>query len=172
MSLRTPLAIALTLGLASSALAIEVPARFQVDYKRCEKVVLDQHPGKIVKVELKREKGRHVFEFDVEGNDKTWDVECDARSGKIIEVEQEVAGPDSPLFKEKARITLEQARAIALKKYPGTIVETEYEIESDGSASYEFDIARKNGKEIKVEVDATSGRIVEANRELWQSGKE
>ena len=26
--------------------------------------------------------------------------------------------------------------------------------------------------EMKVEVDATSGKIVEANRELWQSGKE
>jgi hypothetical protein len=53
-------------------------------------VVLEQHPGKIVKVELKRENGRPVFEFDVEGSDKTWDVECDARSGKITEVEQEV----------------------------------------------------------------------------------
>lgn len=79
---------------------------------------------------------------------------------------------DSPVFKEKARISLEEAKAIALKKYPGTIVETEFEIEADGSASYEFDIARKNGKEMKVEVDATSGKIVEANRELWQSGKE
>jgi hypothetical protein len=75
------------------------------------------------------------------------------------------------VFKEKARISLEEAKAIALKKYPGTIVETEFEIEADGSASYEFDIARKNGKEMKVEVDATSGKIVEANRELWQSAR-
>ena len=72
--------------------------------------------GKIVKVELKRENGRPVFEFDVEGSDKTWDVECDARSGKITEVEQEVVSADSPQFKEKARISLEEAKAIALKK--------------------------------------------------------
>ena len=173
MKLRPLIATLLaTFGLSQSAFAIEAPARFKSEYARCEKVVLEQHPGKIVKVELKRENGRPVFEFDVEGNEKTWDVECDARSGKSTEVEQEVAGADSPVFKEKARISLEEAKAIALKKYPGTIVETEFEIEADGSASYEFDIARKNGKEMKVEVDATSGKIVEANRELWQSGKE
>ncbi|WP_204369055.1 PepSY domain-containing protein [Methylocucumis oryzae] len=52
------------------------------------------------------------------------------------------------------------------------VVEVEYEIEPDGKASYEFDIKTKDGKEMKVEVDATSGEIVEANSELYQVGKE
>jgi uncharacterized membrane protein YkoI len=64
------------------------------------------------------------------------------------------------------------ARKIALDKYPGEIVEVEYEIEPDGAASYEFDIRSKDGKEMKVEVDATTGKIVEANPEHFQVGKE
>ena len=45
----------------------------------------------------------------------------------------------------------------------------EYEIEEMGQASYEFDSdTDKTGKQIKVEVNATSGNIVEAKRELWQ----
>ena len=64
------------------------------------------------------------------------------------------------------------ARKTALAAYPGDIVEVEYEIEPDGAASYEFDIKTKDGKEFKVEVDATTGKIVEANQEFYQIGKE
>ena len=51
-------------------------------------------------------------------------------------------------------------------------MEAEYEIESDGRASYEFDIKTDKG-EIKLEVDAASGKIVEDNeKEIYQIGKE
>jgi uncharacterized membrane protein YkoI len=48
----------------------------------------------------------------------------------------------------------------------------EYDIEEGGKATYEFDIATKDGKEMKVEVDASSGKIIEKNLELWQVGLE
>ena len=70
------------------------------------------------------------------------------------------------------KIGVEEARKVALEAHPGEVVELEYEIEADGAASYEFDIKTKEGKEIKVEVDATSGKIVEANSEVYQIGKE
>jgi len=51
-------------------------------------------------------------------------------------------------------------------------VETEYEIESDGNASYEFDIKTDKG-EIKLEVDAATGKIIEdKQKEYYQIGKE
>ena len=59
-----------------------------------------------------------------------------------------------------------------MAKHAGTVVETEYEIEPDGKASYEFDIAGTDGKEYKVEVDATTGKIVEENVEVYQVGQE
>jgi uncharacterized membrane protein YkoI len=59
-----------------------------------------------------------------------------------------------------------------VKAAPGEIVEVEYEIESNGNASYEFDIKTDKG-EVKLEVDATSGKIVEEKQtEIYQIGKE
>lgn len=158
--------------LAVPAFADDAPPKTKISLEQCEKTVLGKFPGKVVKVELKREHGTPVFEFDVQGADKAWDIECNAKTGKITEEEQEVANAEDPLFKAKAKLSADEAKAIALKKFPGEVVETEYEIESNGAASYEFDIKTKKGKEMKVEVDATSGKIVEANQELWQRGSE
>jgi uncharacterized membrane protein YkoI len=156
----------------SAAAADVAPPKTKISVDQCEKTVLEKYPGKVVKVELKIENGEHVFEFDVQGKVKVWDIECNAVSGKITEEEQEVANGDDPLFKAKTKVSLDAAKEIALKQYPGVIIETEFEIESDGAASYEFDIKTKEGKEMKVEVDATTGKIVEANEEIWQRGSE
>lgn len=52
-------------------------------------------------------------------------------------------------------------------------METEYEIESNGDASYEFDIKTPDGKELKMEVDAATGKIVEnGEEEIYQIGKD
>ena len=51
----------------------------------------------------------------------------------------------------------------------GKIVETE----EDGTPTYEFDILTQGGKvEMKVEIDAVTGKLVEADHELVQIGKE
>lgn len=146
----------------------------KVDMESCLKAALAKRPGQVVKLESKEERGVQIYEFEVLGADgKSWELECDATSGKIVEEEEEVSGTDNPAFKAKAKISLEQAKQTALRAYPGKIVETEYEIESNGDASYEFDIKTKAGKEVKLEVDAVSGKIIEDGQtELYQIGKE
>lgn len=162
-------AVMMTSALGTAAVRAETNAGIDA----CVATIGAKYPGKVVKVERKIEKGEAVYEFDVRGTDgKMYDIECSAKTGQITEVEEEVETPDHPRFKEKVKIGLEKAKEIALKKHPGRIIEIEYEIESDGAASYEFDIVGKDGKEIKVEVDATSGEIVEANEEFWQIGVE
>lgn len=143
-------------------------------FEKCMQAALDERPGQIVKVEFKNEDGAHMYEFDIRGTDGSdWDVECNAHRGLVSEVEREVDNVNQPLFKAKAKISEAEARKIALAIYPGEITEVEYEIEANGSASYEFDIDTTiAGQEMKVEVDATSGEIVEANREIWQVGVE
>jgi len=143
-------------------------------FDKCLAAALAERPGDIVKVEFKNEEGSHMYEFDIRGVDGSdWDVECNAHRGLVSEVEREVENVNHPLFKAKMKISEADARKIALAIYPGTITEVEYEIEPNGAASYEFDIDTKiAGQEMKVEVDATSGEIVEANRELWQIGLE
>lgn len=139
---------------------------------KCVKAALTKHEGKIVKTEFKSENKKGVYEFDIESADGTaWDIECDAKSGKIIEVEQEVKADDAK-FKAAAKVSEADAKATALAAHPGTVVETEYELEADGKASYEFDILEADKEEIKVEVDAATGKIVEVSYEEYQIGKD
>ena len=145
----------------------------KVGMETCLKAALAKQPGTVVKLEFKIERGVPIYEFDIESKDgKAWDIECDANTGKITEVEQEVRNVDDPAFKAKMKINEAEARKIALKAYPGEIKEVEYEIEENGDASYEFDIVTKDGKEMKVEVDASTGKIVEVSEEIYQIGRE
>ncbi len=139
---------------------------------KCTKAALTKHEGKIVKVEYVTQKKIGFYEFDIESADGTaWDVTCNAKIGKITEVEQEVKADDAK-FKAAAKVSEADAKATALAAHPGTLAETEYEVEADGKASYEFDITEADKEEIKVEVDATTGKIVEVSYENYQIGQE
>jgi uncharacterized membrane protein YkoI len=139
---------------------------------KCVKAALTKHEGTIVKTEFKSEKKTGVYEFDIESADGTaWDIECDAKTGKITEIEEEVKIDDTR-FKALAKVSEADAKATALAAHPGTVTEVEYELEPDGKASYEFDILEADKEEIKVEVDATTGKIVEVSYEEYQVGKE
>jgi len=60
-----------------------------------------------------------------------------------------------------AKLTLPQARQIALKEYPGKIISEELEKESGGSGlRYSFDISNQKATH-EVGVDAKTGAILE-----------
>lgn len=63
--------------------------------------------------------------------------------------------------KKKAKITLEEARTIALKRVAGTVVEEELEKEK-GRLQYAFDIKDSEGKIWDVEIDAITGEVLRA----------
>lgn len=139
---------------------------------KCVKAALSKHDGKIVKLEMKSEQKVSMYEFDIESVDGTaWDIECNVKTGKITEVEQEVKADDAK-FVALAKVSEADAKATAIAAHTGNVVEVEYELEPDGKASYEFDIAEADGEEIKVEVDASTGKIVEVSYEVYQIGKE
>ena len=61
----------------------------------------------------------------------------------------------------QAKVTLDEARAIALKARPGHIADQELEKEAGGSGlRYSFDI-KSHGKVVEVGVDAANGKILE-----------
>ena len=140
----------------------------------CMKAALAKHPGEVLTLEAEISGGKAQYEFDIKGADgKEWEVECLAKSGKVIEEEVEVANADAPEFKTKAKITLDEAKATALAKFPGEVVETEFSIEASGNPSYEFDIKTKDGKEMEVEIDAVTGKLEEeSEQEIYQIGVE
>ncbi len=81
-----------------------------------------------------------------------------------------VAATDSGALKGhelagKARVSLAQARAIALRARPGSITDQELEKEGGGSGlRYSFDIASA-GKTYEVSVDARTGEVLENSHE-------
>jgi uncharacterized membrane protein YkoI len=67
--------------------------------------------------------------------------------------------PVSPKLAKKAKITMEAAREIALKRIPGTVLEGELE-KGKGKLVYSFDIRTADNKIMEVNVDAKTGEIV------------
>ena len=62
---------------------------------------------------------------------------------------------------KRAKISIAQARAIALKAHPGKIIDEELEKEKGGSGlRYSFDIA-SHGKTYEVGIDAMTGKVLE-----------
>ena len=65
----------------------------------------------------------------------------------------------------EAKLTIDEARAIATKAYPGTIVEEELEHKRGGSGlRFSFDI-RANHVTHEVAVDAKTGDVLQNSRE-------
>jgi uncharacterized membrane protein YkoI len=167
-------AAVLTAAFAASAMAEhgEMKPKSFDSLGKCVKAALSKHDGKIVKLEMKSEKKTAIYEFDIESADGTaWDIECNVQTSKVTEIEQEVSADDAK-FVALAKVSEADAKATALAAHPGNVVETEYELEPNGKASYEFDIQEADGEEIKVEVDAGTGKIVEVSYEVYQIGKE
>jgi len=151
------LAFALTSALFVAPALHAAPKESALD--TCVKASLAKHPGKMVSLSSEIEDGKFQFEIDIKGDDGSgWEVECDARTGKINRFEREIKD-SSPEFKDKAKLSQEAAIKAALDKYPGKIVNTEYDIEDDGEISYEFIIKTDAGKTIEIEVDAVSGKL-------------
>ena len=64
-----------------------------------------------------------------------------------------------------AKVTIDQARSIALKAHPGTITDEELEKEKGGSGlRYSFDI-KSGGRVYEVGVDAQTGDVLENSKE-------
>ena len=144
-----------------------------VKVEQCLDAAFDTIEGHARKLEFKIEGDDPIYEFDIESikDGFTYNVECNAEEGYVIEIEKEVDEND-PTFKANAKISIDQARVNVLGIHPGRIVSEEREIGMDGTFTYEFDIQTNAGYEIKVDVDAVSGKIEEANFELYEIGME
>jgi uncharacterized membrane protein YkoI len=161
-------AVIAALFLAPSAFAAD---KFTGKLETALKAAQAKHPGDVNSLEAELDKGKAIYEFDIQGKDgKEWEVEVDASTGKVTEENQEVKDASDPLFKAKAKITQDEAKKIALAKHAGEVVESEFKIESDGNPSYEFDIKSSDGKEWEIEVDAVTSKIVGEQEEVYQIG--
>jgi len=124
-------------------------------------IALLKVPGEIIKIEQDDSK----YEVKVLSEGKKYELEIDAYTGAVKEIDSGNLDDDDdknnnqdkdkkPDKKsEKMKLTMDDARKIALSKANGKIVEEE----SDDD-SYEFEI-QFNGKEYTIEINAYTGKI-------------
>jgi len=115
------------------------------------KIALDKANGTVMEEKLDDDE----YKFEIHLNGKKYEIEVYADTGAITEYEVEDLDDDKDVAKksEKAKLTMDDARKIALSKANGKIVEEE--VDDD---SYEFEI-QFNGKEYVIEINAYTGEI-------------
>jgi uncharacterized membrane protein YkoI len=78
----------------------------------------------------------------------------------VLSASVAIAYPGEDLAKQ-ARITMDQAAAIAQHARPGTVTDKELEREAGGSGlRYSFDVAA-HGRTYEIGVDAVTGKVLE-----------
>lgn len=158
-------------AMIGNAAAMEPLPKTNVSMEDCMVAAQRVYPGEVVEVEMELEDGAPRYDFEIEGPDgRTAEVECDAMTGKIVEVEWENDEMDVDAFLQRAKVTPWQARKSALDRVPGKVTEMELETASTGQISYEFEIMTRDGTEFDVEVDAISGKVIEVEQDVYEIG--
>ncbi len=152
----------------------EVP---NTGFAGCATKVLAKYPGYLLSVEAEgNNKGDFFYEFDVfmkdrsnPKNSKEVEVECNPKTVELTDAEEEVNVTDER-FKKLSKLSKNQAEKIASDSISGKIVDREYAIEN-GKPVYEFDVIdEKTKKEIEIEIDGITGKILEKEFEYFEVG--
>jgi uncharacterized membrane protein YkoI len=147
-----------------TAHAFDMPET-KVTMEQCLSAALAAQAGVVRKLQLEIEDGKPVYEFAIRNKQgETWELECDATTGEIVEAERD-SSPDDPVWKKNAKLLPKQATEIAVKANPGKVKGTEREIWGNGRAVWEVEIVDAAGKEIEVHVDAQTGEILSVEHE-------
>jgi len=151
----------------------KIPVNIKMtDIDKCVSAALGKYPGHILTMESEVEDNRVVYEFDIKTKaGQEIEIECDAFNHTLGDFEVELAG-DDPKFTSAVKLSEQEAKDIALKKYNGKVVDVEYAMENN-VPTYEFDIFVKDkGHEFEVEVNGLTGEIIETEIELYDIGLE
>lgn len=152
-----------------------------------EQTIVDQYGGEITEIELEKERGRVVYEIEVHDGKTEYDLLVDADTGEVLRekiddrsdnvyddhdddqhkqkesskpvVTEKKADDQKGAKTEEKLLTKEEAEAIALKQFDGTIKELEL-YEDDGRMLYEIEL-RNGNQEADIEIDAKTGEVLE-----------
>lgn len=145
--------------------------------EHCLGAALDSKAGEVKAVEMELINQVPVYEFTIVMADKSeWEVACNAMTGKVIAIEEDAVadtGNEEQVkaeFDRRARVSEEQARAIALRAHPGEVDEVERKLTAAKVPVYEIEITMSNGVKREVEVDALSGLIIGVEEEIYAIG--
>ena len=166
---------ALTLGASqlASANPIAIP-NTKVSMEACMNAALQARAGHIKELAMELENGVPLYEFEIKATDnKVWEVTCNAMTGTVAEIEEEVEDASEQVLKAKfeqaAKISEARAKDIALNAHPGQVLEVERELEATEGPVYEVKV-KTVSKELSIEVSAITGKIVEVEEDVYEIG--
>jgi uncharacterized membrane protein YkoI len=151
------------------ATARKVLAAAKIDLQKAIQTAQAKVPdGKLLEAETEVEEGKNIFEVSFLVGDKIREVDVDAATGAVLEVEDSKADADEIADAKKllgaSKTTFAQAIATALDKVKdGKPFEVELDSE-DGKTIIEVELLSGN-KIMQVEIDAVTGKVLEVEEE-------
>ncbi|MGN8644782.1 PepSY domain-containing protein [Gracilibacillus sp. HCP3S3_G5_1] len=167
------------------------PASAYLSKEEAEEKIANQFSGEITELELEEENNQKVYEVEIKGTDRDYELKIDAETGEILllneknvtqknedttndrdnvdQQEKHTAKEDDHETEQQADhsnntlISAEEARTIATNEYPGSITDFELD-EDDGRYQYEIEIKTDNG-EVDLEIDAYTGSIISISKD-------
>lgn len=136
----------------------------KISYEKAKEIVLKEKKGSISEMELEQEAVGWVYEAEVKSKGKEYDYKINADTGEVTKMHEDDSNDDGKVNQNQVKVTMEEAKKIALKEVKGEVNEAELE-NDDGQAVYKFEIRTEDGREAEVEISAESGETVKTEWE-------
>lgn len=165
---RTPPLISTPLEMSAGSMS--TTAASDAGIESCAKAALARMPGTLLRATLRSTTEGRIWEFTIRrAAGKPQELLCADAAGTLAEPEAQSTSEADPGFKAAAKIDVATAEARALEAKPGTVEHMERRLGAEGLARYRIAISNDEGR-YRVDIDASSGELVEVSRELLQIG--
>ncbi len=136
----------------------------KISPEEAKKIALKQVNGTIIEEKLDDDDNRLLYEFEILTSDnRKVEVKVDAMNGEVLKLEQDDRydddDDDNKHQNVSTKISLDEAKKLALAEVNGTITEAELD-NDDNRLLYEIEILTSNDREAEVKVDATNGKVL------------
>lgn len=128
----------------------------RISQEEAKKLALGVQPGTIREMELETERGTLYYKIEIKTTNRKVDVYVDAMTGEAWREN------DPERMKQKVKISLEEAKKIALNQVKGTIVKAKLD-EDDGQYLYEVEMRTDQWREVEFEISATTGDVLDVD---------
>ncbi|MCE0450771.1 MULTISPECIES: PepSY domain-containing protein [Brevibacillus] len=132
------------------------------------KKVRDVQPGTIIEWTLDEEDGFLVYKAEIRNKQQEIDVYVDAMTGDVWQTvdhdddDDHDDDNDDQWEKQPVKISVEQAKKIALAKVNGTIKSMKLD-DDDNHYVYEVEVKTAKGQEVDLEISATTGAVLDVD---------
>ncbi|MGF9908290.1 PepSY domain-containing protein [Brevibacillus porteri] len=132
------------------------------------KKVRDAQSGVITEWKLDEEDGFLVYKAEIKNKHQEIDVYVDAMTGELWQTvdhdddDDHDDDNDDQWNKQQVKISVEQAKKIALAKVNGNIKSIKLD-EDDNHYVYEVEVKTAKGQEVDLEISATTGAVLDVD---------